>query len=111
MVNRSVLIVKKKEPFRQWVKSLPDPDDITLEELNEDTTAYLVPVCVDDDQRDRILRRIFKVIFEDRLNGWWLDENYWPVKRDLATFKQWFSVEFHSEVVDVVNSKLISEED
>ena len=53
-LNRSVLIIKAKEPFRQWINSFPDPDGITLEELNEDTTSYLIPEYDDDDHRDRM---------------------------------------------------------
>ena len=109
MLNRSVLIVKAKDPFRQWVNSLPDPDSVTLEELNEDTTAYLVPEYDDDSQRDRILKKVFKDIFEEQLDGWWTDEKDWPVKRDMRTFKQWFDVEFHSVVIDLVDDVLIDE--
>lgn len=110
MLNRSVLIVKAKEPFRQWVNFLPDADEITLEELNEDVTAYLVPEYNDDNQRDRILSKIYKEIFAEKLDEWWQDEKDWPVKRDLRTFKQWFHVEFHSIVVDVVDGELIDED-
>jgi len=110
MLNRSVLIVKAKEPFRQWINSLPDPDGVPLEELNEDSTAYLIPEYDDDNQRDRILKKIFKDIFEEQLDGWWQDEKNWPVKRDLRTFKQWFDIEFHSVVIDIVDADLIDEE-
>jgi len=110
MLNRSVLIVKAKEPFRQWINSLPDPDGVTLEELNEDSTAYLIPEYDDDNQRDRILKKTFKDIFEEQLDGWWQDEKNWPVKRDFRTFKQWFDVEFHSVVIDIVDADLIDEE-
>ena len=110
MLNRSALIVKKKEPFRQWINSLPDSDDFTLEELNEDSTVYLLPDYDDDNQRDRILKKIYKDIFEEQLESWWLDEKDWPVKRDLRTFKLWFHVEFHSMIVDLVGTDLIDEE-
>ncbi len=90
--------------------SFPDPDGITLEELNEDTTSYLIPEYDDDDHRDRILKKIFKNIFEDQLASWWIDEKDWPVKRDLRIFKQWFDVEFHSIVEDIVNDVLIDED-
>jgi len=110
MLNRSVLIVKAKEPFRQWINSLPDPDDVSLDELNEDTTAYLVPEYDDDSQRDRILSKIFKDIFEEQLDDWWQDEKDWPVKRDLRTFKKWLDLEYHSVVIDIVDAELIDED-
>ena len=43
MVNRSVVIVKAKGPFVRWLKSLPDPADVSLKEINEDSTAYFCP--------------------------------------------------------------------
>ena len=105
-----MLIIKAKEPFRQWLLSLPDPDDITLDELNEDTAVYLLPEYDDDAQRDRILKKIYKDIFEEQLEGWWVDEKAWPAKRDMKTFKQWFHIEFHSMIVDLVGTDLIDEE-
>ena len=48
MVNRSVVIAIAKEPFREWLLSLPVPCDDTLEEINEDRTAYLIPEHEDD---------------------------------------------------------------
>ncbi len=58
MVNRGLVIATAKEPFREWLLSLPDPTDVSLEEINEDRTAYLIPEFEDDAQRDRILRKL-----------------------------------------------------
>lgn len=109
MLNRSLLIVKAKEPLRQWINSLPDPDNVTLEELNEDTTTYLVPEYDDDAHREWVLKKVYKDIFEEQLYGWWADEKDWPTKRDLKTFKQWFHVEFHSMIIDLVGTELLLE--
>jgi hypothetical protein len=94
----------------QWVNSLPDPDKVTLKELNEDTTVYLIPEYDDDDHKDKILKNIYKDIFEEQLEGWWNDERDYPVKRDFKTFKQWFHVEFHSLIVDLVGTELVDDE-
>ena len=42
-INRSLLVVRAKEPFLHWVNSLPDPADVTLEEVNSDQSAFLLP--------------------------------------------------------------------
>lgn len=109
MVNRGLVIATAKEPFRQWLLSLPDPTDVSLEEINEDRTAYLIPEFEDDDQRDRILRKFFILIFEDQLAGWWTREEDWPQKRDLRTFKKWFDLQIHSVVEDLVDGVLFDE--
>jgi len=40
-INRSLIIVRGKEPFLHWLHSLPDPDEITLEEVNYDQISFM----------------------------------------------------------------------
>jgi len=110
MVNRSVLIVRAKEPFRQWLRSLPDPEDASLAEINEDSSVYLVPEYEDDSEKEKILKMMYEEIFEEQLEDWWRDEDDWPKNRNMSLFKNWFDVEFHSVVIDLVGGELISEE-
>jgi hypothetical protein len=110
MINRCVLIVRAKEPFLQWVNSLPNPTNITLEQINSDTSAYLLPEFEDDQERAVLVKQFFPQIFEEQLSGWWTNEPDWPSKRDFALFKKWFDVEFHSAVFDLVEAPL-GEED
>jgi hypothetical protein len=50
----------------------------------------------------------FDLIFE--LEGWYTDESAWPKDRSLATFLEWFDVEFSTMVVDLVDAPLQREE-
>jgi hypothetical protein len=109
MVNRGLVLLSAKEPFREWLLSLPDPSDVSLDELNEDRTAYLIPEFEDDKQRDTILRKFFGIIFEEQLAGWWTREEDWPRNRDLRTFRKWFDLQFHSIVEDLVDDILFDE--
>lgn len=109
MVNRGLVIALAKEPFREWLQSLPDPCDVTLEEINEDCSVYLIPEFEDDKQRDRVLKKFYDMIFEDQLSGWWTREEDWPQNRDLRTFKKWFDLQFHSVVEDLVDDVLVDE--
>jgi len=59
-VNRSVFVVRAKEPFLQWLNSLPDPGDFTLDEVNRDSTAYLLPEFEDDDEMEKLLGEILR---------------------------------------------------
>ena len=106
MINRSVLTIKAKEPFVEWLKSLPDPADNTLEEINLDSTAYLLPDYESDDKQTEIIEQFFDIIFEEQLNGWWTDERDWPVHRNIDTFNKWIDVELHSVVLDLVDMPL-----
>ena len=102
MVNRGMLVVKAKEPFREWINSLEANSDITINEINDDCTAYLLPEFEDDLQRDSILKKIYSDIFVEQLFDWCTDDDTWPQKRTLTLFKRWFELEFHSVVEDMV---------
>jgi hypothetical protein len=109
MVNRGLIIALAKEPFREWLLSLPDPCDVSLEKLNEDATAYLIPEYEDYKEMEKILKKLFDLIFADQLADWWTKEDDWPQKRDLRTFRKWFDLRFHSVVEDLVDDILIDE--
>ena len=106
MINRSAVTVKAKQPFRDWLRSLPDPPDATLEEVDSDGTVYLLSDAAYDEDPEETVRLFFGIIFEEELNGWWTDRKDWPQKRDFETFKQWFDAEFHSVVRDLVDAPL-----
>ena len=105
-INRSILTVRAKEPFLHWLNSLPDPVKYTMNEVNADQSAFLLPEYEADDKKENLLKKYFKQIFEEKLNGWWQNPDTWPSKRDLKTFKEWFDVEFHSVVFDLVDKPI-----
>lgn len=110
-IDRGVIIIKYKQPFLDWVRNLPDPDNsITLDDLNNDNTAYLVPDPEDDVDGMDFIKDNYAWIFEETLNGWWTDEKDCPVKRNLKTFLDWFNYEYHSVVVDPVDAPIIKED-
>jgi hypothetical protein len=110
MLNRCVLIVKAKQPFLQWLQSLPDPANLTLQQVNRDKAAYLLPAYEEDNDRTELLRQYFDLIFEEQLASWWRDETAWPHDRNLKMFTAWFNLESHSVVLDLVDAPLLYEE-
>ena len=55
-VNRSVLVVRPRQPYLDWVHSLDDEGkQVTLDDLRRECTALLVPLVEDDDHQDEIL--------------------------------------------------------
>lgn len=110
-VNRSVLVVRPKQPYLDWVHSLDDESKkVTLDDLRRDCTALLVPLVEDDDHQDQILATIFKDVFEHELCSWMRDPAVWPRIRDLAMFEVWFDLEFCSMTMDVVGGRIETEE-
>ena len=102
-VNRSVMVVKPKQPFLDWLNSLDNDDEmnLTLEELQIDSTAYLVPEFQTSDDQAEIVVWSHNYVFEEELMAWYTFEEEWPPNRDLDTFLEWFEVDFHSTVVDL----------
>ena len=102
-VNRSVMVVKPKQPFLEWLNSLDNDDEmnLTLEELQIDSTAYLVPEFETSEDQAEIVVWSHKYVFEEELMAWYTFEEEWPPIRDLDTFLEWFEVDFHSTVVDL----------
>ena len=111
-INRSVVVIKPKRPFLEWTQKLPDPlEGLTLERLYDDSHAYLFPEWDTHAQREELLGEAYDYLFEWELFGWHRDERAFPKKRTLAMFREWFEVEFHSVVVDLVDGKIKRDED
>lgn len=112
MLNRSLIVIRCRQPFLDWLRQLPDPvePEMSLEEINEDASAYLVPTIEDPDDLDDILQQGCESIFEDQLASWWTDEDAWPATRDFETFCEWFEVGLHSIVEDLVDGPLQEED-
>lgn len=109
MLNRGVLIVRPKQPYLDWAAGLddsglvPDPDG--------EKTAYLIPSFEDDDEAWEIVEDIYAEVFERELEGWHTDEDAWPQNRTFAMFKEWFDIELHSVVEDLVGDEIVDDED
>ncbi len=106
MLNRSVITVKARQPFFDWIQTLPEAAGMTLEELNEDGIAYLLPDFEDDDDLETVLPQCFDLIFAEELIGWRTDEKTWPPTRDLPTFLAWFDAQIRTIVIDLVDAPL-----
>jgi hypothetical protein len=101
------MILRAKEPFREWIKSLLGHSDAKLAKINNDKTVYLIPEYEDESQKDKLLKNLYRKIFEEQLESWWEDKTAWPTNLNLSTFKKWFDFEFNSVVIDLVDDELI----
>jgi hypothetical protein len=106
-IDRTVLVVKPKQPFLDWVHSLDDESkDFTLDNAREDCTAYLVPEIQDDLEQRQVLEWCYELLFEEELEGWHTESKDWPQNRNLKMFLDWFDVEFHSLVFDLCDNQI-----
>ena len=111
-VNRAVLIVRPRQPFLDWIDSvestLPEEErtPITLDELVEGATAYLIPVIEDAEDLVNVLSDAWPEIFEGELASWYADDEDWPRQRTREMFDDWFDVALHDMVFDLGHDPL-----
>ena len=113
MLNRCAVVVRKRQPFLDWLLQLPDPVDTntTLEQLNNDPHVYLLPELVYMSEQEALIAEFCETLFERELEGWWREPEDWPRVRNPKTFKIWFDVEFHSCIDDLEDFPLVDDRD
>lgn len=115
MINRAAVILVYKKPAIDWINEA-DPSDnspeITAESVNEDNTVYLIREEDADtpDVLNQWIKLNYKVLFENELENWYIDESLWPTKRTLKMFHEWFKVECHSIIEDTVGLPIEDDE-
>jgi hypothetical protein len=98
MLNRAALILRHKQQFVDWINAAdPNPRShtLTLLEVNEEHTVYLVEV-EDENELAAWLARNHQELFEEELNGWYTDPALWPRDRSLTTLKRGCSFELEA---------------
>ena len=112
MLNRAALILRYKQPFVDWINAAdpsPHADPLTLAEVNQEHTVYLVEV-EDEDELAGWLARHHQELFEEELNGWYTDPALWPRDRSLRILQELCSFELYTVVVDTGHSPLEDDE-
>lgn len=64
-INRTAAVIKPKQPFVDWLNSLPDDDHVyNLEELSSDNLIFLIPDAQSPDEAIDYIRKKHNLIFE-----------------------------------------------
>lgn len=113
LINRDAVILRAKEPFLEWLHSIPEIDvgELTLDELNKEATIVLIPEMADDEQLQAYLRPGKVVLLEQELEDWCDDQAVWPRQRTGKLFDEWFELEYHSLILDTVEEEGDEEEE
>lgn len=106
-VNRSIAILKPRQPFLDWLKSLPGSLDGQLElaQLRGDCNALLIPAADDYESAEDFVRQHYRALFSAELADWCDDDAFWP-ELNPALFTEWFDVEIHSVLTYLVDQPL-----
>jgi len=100
LINRSAIVVKPTGEFVAWLKATPgDPLERTLEDIQEDSSVYLLPDGLED--LKGWLKRNYMPILEQELFNWCTEDSLWSKDRSFTTFLRLFTVSVHSMVYDL----------
>lgn len=106
-VDRSVAVIKPKEPFLTWLNSVPGNDmDLSLDSLRSDCTVILLPEFNDPEEGVAHIDEIYEQLFKMELASWYEEESLWPTDVSLKAFWEWFDVEIHSTLLDSVDEDI-----
>lgn len=98
VINRSAITINYNKPFVDWSNALT-PELPMSEKMLGESTTYLVKG--DFDNSEKCIKKYFKKIFEEELEGQWTDENDWPQNRTFKLFNEWFTYEISDLVIDL----------
>jgi hypothetical protein len=110
-INRSALIVNPSKAFLDWLHRVdPTSGEVTLQDLRQEPTIYLLPEYDTEKQAHQHLSKYCSEIFEEQLDGWYRVPSAWPVDRSFDTFTRWFEFSFHSVILDLCDNSLKHDE-
>ena len=103
-VERSIVVLKPKQAFLDWINStLASPDEqLSLESIRIECNSYLIPEINEIEDGISCVDEIFEDLFKIEFSSWTIDENDWPKQElTLKMFWEWFDVEISPTLVDV----------
>lgn len=101
-INRTAIVVKPGQRFLDWLHAAdPTSADLTLQELQNEPTVYLIREGDSDEEVRNHLVKACGKIFEEQLDGWYRVPSSWPQRRGMSEFDRWFEWSAHPVVFDL----------
>jgi len=113
VVNRTAISLVGGRPYVDWTRG-HDADatkgTLSVPRAKPYGTVILLPEFELEEDIQEWVEENAQWLFEFQLAAWTDDESSWPASRDLKTFREWFTVEVHSVVVDAAEDDIEGEE-
>jgi hypothetical protein len=113
VVNRTAVSLVGARPFVEWMRSHDaggTKGTLTVPRAKPYGTVVLLPEFELEEDVLEWVEENASWLFEFQLSTWTDDESAWPAPRDLKTFREWFTVDIHSVVVDAGEDDIEGEE-
>lgn len=106
-INRSVLIIRPKQPYIDWTNSMDDGGPLAnLKSMRKSPNTFLVDEIFFIDDLSQIIDEIWEILFEIQLNNWMRDPDVWPAVLTREMFEKWFDYELYDMVWDVTGKRI-----
>lgn len=109
MINRALIILRAKQPAVDWI-NLADPikkRPVTLEAVNLDCPVHLIHEEAESQEEAHVWALMnHEILLEEFMHGWYVDESLWIKNLSPEMFNQWFDVEFHSMIIDTLETPI-----
>lgn len=106
LLNRTAMVIKPKQPFADWVNSLPTHP--SLPETNDDPqdlevvrSCYLFPTTIDIGSENMYLNQFKIRLLKEELNFWEVGQEQWPSELSSELFDYFFDIEILPMVIDL----------
>ena len=113
VLNRTAVSLVGARPFVDWMRS-HDGDAVkgtlTVARVKPYGTVILLPEFELEEDIQEWIEDNVSWLFEFQLATWTEDEASWPPTRDLKTFREWFTLDIHSVVVDAGDDDIEGED-
>jgi hypothetical protein len=99
---RYLLLLRPTPEFIVWLaEKTPVLGCPTIEEVNEDSQSFLLPVFDDRAHAEAWVLKKWRFFLEQQLLEWVPNKRRWPKKVDRVLFSNWFTPEIHEMVWDL----------
>ncbi len=113
VINRTAVTISGATPYIDWTRANDadrDKGKVTVRRAKPYGAAFLLPEFELEEDVQEWVEENASWLFEFQLSNWTEDESLWPQVRDLDTFRNWFTVDIHSIVVDIADDEIEGEE-
>lgn len=114
IINRAVIIIKPKKPAVDWINRLnpiKGGKKMSVIAAGQDSLIYLVPRDVESyiHAHEWVMSNV-DTLFAEFLDGWYQDGSLWPKVLGAELFEKWFTIEYHSMVIDTIDEPVLKED-
>ncbi|MBX9598873.1 MAG: hypothetical protein K2X04_09910 [Burkholderiales bacterium] len=114
VVERSIVVIKPKQPFLDWINNNLAISNETLLDLSNiriDCNSYLIPEINEIEDGVAYVDEMYEALFQLELASWSEEQSLWPQELSLKMFWEWFDIEISPTLIDLTEDDDSSDND